>query len=180
MIEKFDIQGPILISNRIFKDDRGLFFESFNQEKFNKIVGKSITFVQDNISHSKKNVIRGLHFQKPPFAQGKLVQVLKGKVIDIAVDIRKNSLTYGQHIAVELSAKNNKMFWVPEGFAHGFSVLEENTIFAYKCTHLYNAQSEGALMWNDTDLNIDWKVQSPILSEKDLISEKMTTFASPF
>jgi len=180
MIKKFNIKGLVLISNRIFKDDRGLFFESFNQDKFNEIVGKPITFVQDNISHSKKGVVRGLHFQKPPFAQGKLVQVLKGSVIDVAVDLRKKSPTYGQHIAVELSAENNKMFWVPEGFAHGFSALEENTIFSYKCTNFYHAQSEGSLLWNDADLNIDWKVEQPILSDKDLISEKLTTFVSPF
>ena len=180
MIEKFKIDGPVLISSRIFKDDRGLFFESFNQNQFNDIVGEEVNFVQDNLSVSKKNVVRGLHFQKPPYAQGKLVRVLKGKVIDIAVDIRKNSPTYGQHISVELSAENGKMFWVPPGFAHGFSALEEDTIFSYKCTNYYNQKSEDALLWNDENLMIDWGIKKPILSEKDELSQVFINFETPF
>lgn len=180
MIKKFAIDGLVLISHKVFKDERGLFFESFNQNKFNEIVGQNINFVQDNISHSKKGVVRGLHFQNPPYAQGKLVQVLKGSVIDVAVDLRKKSPTYGQYVSVELSSDNNNMFWVPEGFAHGFVALEDDTIFSYKCTNYYNPQSESAILWNDPQLNIDWQVKNPILSEKDLVSEKFTTFASPF
>ena len=180
MIETFDIQGLVLITPRIFADNRGYFFESFNQKLFNEQIGQVVTFVQDNISVSKKNVIRGIHFQAPPYAQGKLVRVLKGKAIDIAVDIRKNSPTYGKHISVEISEYNNKMLWIPEGFAHGFVALEENTLFSYKCTNYYNSASEGAILWNDTQLNIDWKVKSPILSEKDKISQKFNTFVSPF
>lgn len=180
MIEKFDIEGIVLLTPRIFKDDRGLFFESFNQMLFNEAVGDSITFVQDNISVSKKGVVRGLHFQKPPHAQGKLVRVVKGKVIDVAVDIRKDSPTYGQHVAVELSDDNHKMLWIPEGFAHGFVALEDDTIFSYKCTNFYNHQSEDAILWNDKGLNIDWNVKKPILSEKDKLSQSFNTFVSPF
>jgi dTDP-4-dehydrorhamnose 3,5-epimerase len=180
MIEKFNIKGVVMFTPKIFKDDRGLFFESFNQELFNEAIQKSISFVQDNISVSKKNVVRGLHFQKPPHAQGKLVRVIKGRVIDVAVDIRKDSSTFGKHIAVELSGENHKMLWVPEGFAHGFVALEDDTIFSYKCTNLYNSQSEDAILWNDKDLDIDWTVNSPILSEKDKISQSFNTFVSPF
>lgn len=180
MIKKFNIEGVCLIDNRVFKDERGLFFESFNQQKFESIIEKKVNFVQDNVSISNKNVVRGLHFQKPPFAQGKLVQVLNGSVIDIAVDLRKESTTYGQHISVELSAANNKMFWVPEGFAHGFVALEEHTIFSYKCTNYYDANSEEALLWNDKDLGINWGVDTAILSEKDQISQSFNSFNSPF
>jgi len=180
MINQMDIEGLVLITPRVFKDDRGLFFESFNQKIFDEAVGDSITFVQDNISVSKKGVVRGLHFQKPPYAQGKLVRVVKGKVIDVAVDIRKESPTYGQYVAVELSGDNHKMLWIPEGFAHGFVALEDDTIFSYKCTNFYNHQSEEAILWNDKDLNIDWKVTTPILSEKDKLSQSFNTFVSPF
>jgi len=180
MIEKFKIKGPVLFSSKVFSDDRGHFFESFNQDVFNNIMNEDIRFVQDNLSISKLNVVRGLHFQAPPYAQGKLVRVLKGKVIDVAVDIRVESPTYGQCISVELSAKNNKMFWVPPGFAHGFSVLENETIFSYKCTSLYNKESEGDLLWNDSQLNIDWKIDKPILSDKDKVSQSFNSFKSPF
>lgn len=180
MIKKFDIKGLMLISNSIFKDDRGLFYESFNQNKFESLIESKVNFVQDNLSISKKNVVRGLHFQKPPFAQGKLVQVLKGSVLDVAVDLRTNSPTYGRYVCVELSAENNKMFWVPEGFAHGFVALEDDTIFSYKCTNYYNGKSEGSIKWDDPDLNIDWKIKSAILSEKDKMSESFSKFNSPF
>ena len=180
MIEKFDIEGPVLITNRVFKDERGMFFESFNHNDFEDIIGEKISFVQDNLSVSKLNVVRGLHFQKPPYEQGKLVRVLKGNVIDIAVDLRKESATYGQHVSVELSKENNKMFWVPPGFAHGFSVLEEDTIFSYKCTNYYNQESESSLLWNDELLDLDWHVEKPILSGKDKIAQIFKTFESPF
>jgi dTDP-4-dehydrorhamnose 3,5-epimerase len=180
MIEKFNIEGPVLISSKVFKDNRGLFFESFNQKQFENAIGKKVNFVQDNLSVSKVNVVRGLHFQKPPYEQGKLVRVLKGRVIDVAVDIRKSSPTYGEHISVELSEDNNKMLWVPPGFAHGFSALTNDVVFSYKCTNYYHYESEEALLWNDEELKIDWKVESPILSEKDEMSQLFKTFKSPF
>lgn len=180
MIQKFDIEGPLLIDTLSFKDDRGVFYESFNQEKFNKIIGCQVNFVQDNISESKINVVRGLHFQNPPYEQGKLVRVISGKVIDVAVDIRKKSLTYGKFVSVELSKENGKMFWIPPGFAHGFSVLEDNTVFTYKCTNYYNKESEGDVLWNDKDLNIDWKVSEPILSNKDCEAKLFRDLKSKF
>lgn len=180
MIEKFEIEGLALLDTKVFSDDRGVFFESFNQELFETLTGDQVTFVQDNVSISKKNVLRGLHFQAPPYAQGKLVRVLNGKVIDVAVDIRKNSPTYGQHVAVELSAENAKMFWIPAGFAHGFVALEDDTLFSYKCTATYNKESEGDLLWSDSRLNINWGVNNPILSDKDKIAESFTKFVSPF
>jgi len=180
MIEKFKIEGTVLISSKVFKDDRGLFFESFNLKQFEDIVGEKINFVQDNLSVSKLNVLRGLHFQKPPYSQGKLVRVLKGKVIDIAVDIRKNSPTYGQHVSVLLSEENGKMFWVPPGFAHGFSVLTNDVIFSYKCTDYYNSESEDSILWSDDELNIDWKVEFPILSNKYRVAQSFKTFKTPF
>ena len=133
-IRKFEIEGLLLIEPRLFQDDRGFFFESYNAIKYAEILGEGANFVQDNISVSNKHVLRGLHFQESPFAQGKLVTVLQGKVLDIAVDIRKNSKTYGQYQSIELSSENNYQFWIPPGFAHGFLSLEENTLFSYKCT----------------------------------------------
>ena len=180
MIEKFDIKGPVLISSKVFKDDRGKFFESFNLKQFEEIVGEKINFVQDNLSVSKLNVVRGLHFQKPPYSQGKLVRVLKGKVVDVVVDIRKNSPTFGHHISVVLSEDNCKMLWIPVGFAHGFSSLTADVIFSYKCTEYYHYESEDSLLWNDKKLKIDWKIESPILSEKDKISQSFITFKTPF
>jgi len=180
MIEKFDIKGPVLISSKVFKDDRGLFFESFNLKRFEDIVGEKINFVQDNLSVSKLNVLRGLHFQKPPHSQGKLVRVLKGKAIDIAVDIRNDSSTYGQYVSVELSEENGKMFWIPPGFAHGFSALTNDVVFSYKCTDYYNSDSEDSILWNDSELNIEWKVEFPILSDKDKVAQPFNTFKTPF
>jgi len=178
--EKFEIEGPLLIKPQLFKDERGVFFESFNLNHFKDELGENIKFVQDNQSISLKNVVRGLHFQKPPFAQGKLVRVVKGSAIDIIVDIRKNSKTFGKHLSVELNDQNNYIFWIPVGFAHGFVSLKDNTIFLYKCTNFYNKSSEMDLLWNDKDLNIDWKVKSPILSEKDKISCKFADLITPF
>jgi dTDP-4-dehydrorhamnose 3,5-epimerase len=178
--EKFDIEGIILLKTNQYKDERGLFFESFNQKKFNEAVGKDIQFVQDNVSISKQYVVRGLHLQKPPFAQGKLVRVLKGAVLDIAVDIRKSSLTYGQHVKVKLSAENGHQLWIPEGFAHGFSVLEEDTVFSYKCTNYYHPNSEMGLLFNDSQLQIDWEVTNPIVNQKDKEATLFSNFESPF
>ena len=167
-IIKTNIEGVIIIEPRIFKDDRGYFFESFSQREFEEKVCKT-TFVQDNESKSGYGVLRGLHFQKPPFAQSKLVRVIKGAVLDVAVDIRKGSPTFGQYVSVELTGDNHRQFFIPRGFAHGFSVLSEEVIFQYKCDNFYSPQSEGAIAWNDPDLNIDWRipVEEVILSEKD-------------
>ena len=163
-----NIEGVIIIEPRIFKDDRGYFFESFSQREFEEKVCKT-TFVQDNESKTGYGVLRGLHFQKPPFAQSKLVRVIKGAVLDVAVDIRKGSPTFGQYVSVELTGDNHRQFFIPRGFAHGFSVLSEEVIFQYKCDNFYSPQSEGAIAWNDPDLNIDWRipVEEVILSEKD-------------
>lgn len=173
------IKGLLVIEPRIIKDERGYFFESHNAQKF-KENGLSLDFVQDNQSLSQKNVLRGLHFQNPPFQQGKLVRVIKGAVIDVAVDIRKNSETYGQHFSIELTEQNKKIFWIPPGFAHGFVSLEEDTIFHYKCTGLYNKASEDSLIWNDPDLDIDWGVENPIVSVKDQKSNFFKNFNSQF
>lgn len=168
-----------IIKPSVFSDERGYFFESYSYEKL-KALGIDKVFVQDNESKSQKGVLRGLHFQNPPFVQAKLVRVVKGAVLDVAVDIRKNSPTYGQHVCVELSEQNKRMFYVPEGFAHGFLTLEENTIFSYKCSQFYNKESEGALLWNDETLAINWSTEHPILSEKDKIAPKFSEFQSGF
>lgn len=167
-ILKTTIDGVVIIEPRIFTDSRGYFFESFSERDFCKQV-REVRFVQDNESKSSYGVLRGLHFQKPPFCQSKLVRVIKGAVLDVAVDIRKGSPTFGQHVAVELTEDNHRQFFVPRGFAHGFSVLSDEVIFQYKCDNFYAPQSEGAIAWNDPDLNIDWKlpVDKVILSEKD-------------
>jgi len=178
-IIKTEIEGLLIIKPRVFEDERGCFFESWNKATFEN-AGLDINFVQDNQSLSSKSVVRGLHFQNPPFAQGKLVQVLKGSVLDVAVDIRENSASYGKHVSVLLSGENKTMFWIPPGFAHGFSTLEDNTMFSYKCSGIYNKESEGSLMWNDTDLNIDWQIKNPIISEKDQNSELFTNFKTQF
>ncbi len=162
-IIKTNIEGVIIIAPRIFKNDRGYFFESFSQREFEEKVCKT-TFVQDNESKSSYGVLRGLHFQKPPFAQSKLVRVIKGAVLDVAVDIRKDSPTFGQYVSVELTGENHRQFFIPRGFAHGFSVLSEEVIFQYKCDNFYSPQSEGAIAWNDPDLNIDWHAEKVVLS----------------
>lgn len=165
---KTAIEGVVIIEPRIFKDARGYFFESFSQREFEEKVGK-INFVQDNESMSSYGVMRGLHFQRPPYTQSKLVRCVKGAVLDVAVDIRKGSPTYGQHVAVELTEENHRQFFVPRGFAHGFAVLSETAIFQYKCDNFYAPQSEGAIAWNDPALGIDWRIPSDkvILSDKD-------------
>ena len=174
---KTPIEGLLVIKPDIFEDDRGYFFESWSKKAFQDI---SLEFVQDNQSLSKKGVLRGLHFQNPPFEQGKLVRVIKGAVIDVAVDIRKNSITYGQYFAINLSEENKKIFWIPPGFAHGFISLEDDTIFAYKCTQIYNKESEGSLLWDDSDLNIDWGFLNPLVSEKDMGAGSFKDYKSEF
>ena len=178
-IIKTPLEGLLVIKPRIFGDDRGYFFESWSKESFSK-VGLDLDFVQDNQSLSSKGVLRGLHFQNPPYAQGKLVRVIKGVVLDVAVDIRKDSPTYGQHFSVELSEENKIIVWIPPGFAHGFLTMEDNTIFTYKCTGVYNKNSEEALLWNDADLNINWKIKNPLVSEKDLTAGNFKDFVSKF
>lgn len=165
---KTDIEGVVIIEPRLFEDDRGYFFESFSERNFNEQV-RTVRFVQDNESKSGYGVLRGLHFQKPPYAQSKLVRVIKGAVLDVAVDIRKGSPTFGKHAAVELTEDNHRQFFIPRGFAHGFSVLTPEVIFQYKCDNFYSPQSEGALAWDDPDLGIDWRIPADkvILSEKD-------------
>ena len=165
---KTKLDGVVLIEPRVIKDNRGYFFESFRQDEFEANVSKTI-FVQDNESKSSYGVLRGLHFQKPPYTQAKLIQVVKGKVWDVAVDIRKSSPTFGQYVGAELSSSNHLMMFIPKGFAHGFVVLSKDVVFQYKCDSYYNPQSEGAIAWNDPDLAIDWKVPAKdiILSEKD-------------
>ena len=167
-IIKTAIEGVVIIEPRLFKDDRGYFFESFSQREFTEKVRK-VDFVQDNESKSSYGVLRGLHFQKPPYAQSKLVRVIKGSVLDVAVDIRKGSPTFGEHVAVELTEENHRQFFIPRGFAHGFVVLTEEVIFQYKCDNFYAPESEGALAWDDPDLGIDWRIPAAkiILSEKD-------------
>lgn len=174
------LNGLLVIEPMVFTDSRGIFFESFNSKAFNDQIGIEVVFLQDNHSVSNANVIRGLHLQAPPHEQGKLVRVAKGSVYDIVVDVRINSTTYGQHFGVELNSKNNLMLWIPPGFAHGFSVLEEETIFLYKCTNVYNKSSEMTLLYNDKDLGIDWKVKTPIVSDKDLVGQRIIEFKSPF
>jgi dTDP-4-dehydrorhamnose 3,5-epimerase len=176
---KTDIEGLLIIQPRIFKDIRGYFFESYNVNSFSS-VGIDEVFIQDNESSSSKGVLRGLHFQKPPFAQGKLVRVVHGKVLDVAVDLRKASPTYGKHYSIELSTQNKTMFWIPPGFAHGFVALEDDTTFTYKCTQVYHQASEGCLLWNDPELNIDWTILNPIVSEKDNEGSLFLDFQSPF
>ena len=159
------IQGVLEIYPKIFNDERGYFFESFNLAHL-KEAGLDLNFVQDNQSFSKKGVVRGLHFQKSPYGQGKLVRVIKGRVMDIAVDLREESETFGEHLMVELNDQLNNMLYVPEGFAHGFAALEDS-IFFYKCTNYYHKPSESGVVWNDETLNINWGVNNPIVSEKD-------------
>ena len=154
---KTDIEGVVIIEPRIFKDDRGYFYESFSQREFEEKVCRT-TFVQDNQSKSSYGVVRGLHFQKPPYSQSKLVRCIKGAVLDVAVDIRKGSPTFGKYVAVELTEDNHRQFFVPRGFAHGFAVLSEEAVFQYKCDNFYNKESEGSVAWNDQELAIDWRI----------------------
>jgi dTDP-4-dehydrorhamnose 3,5-epimerase len=176
---KTSLEGLLIIKPAVFADDRGYFFESYNEEKF-RAAGLTVNFLQDNESKSKKGVLRGLHFQAPPFGQGKLVRVMRGAVLDVAVDIRKNSPTYGKWDSIVLSGENKWMFWIPAGFAHGFVTLEDDTVFFYKCTNVYNKASEGSIIWNDPDLGIDWGISAPLISEKDHLSPRFRDFVSPY
>lgn len=180
-IIKTAIEGVVIIEPRIFKDARGYFFESFSQREFEEKVRK-VNFVQDNESMSSYGVMRGLHFQRPPYTQSKLVRCVKGKVLDVAVDIRKGSPTYGQHVAVELSEDNHRQFFVPRGFAHGFAVLSETAIFQYKCDNFYAPEADGGISIQDDSLGIDWKIptENAILSEKDIKHVCLKDFDSPF
>ncbi len=166
-IIKTEIDGLLIIEPDVFTDERGFFFESYSERKYSEL-GFDFKFVQDNISKSTKGTIRGLHYQVGKFAQGKLCQVIYGKVYDVAVDIRFGSPTFGKFKGIELSQDNHKQYWLPPGFAHGFSVLSEEAIFMYKCTNYYSKKDERAILFNDPDLGIDWKVETPIVSEKDL------------
>lgn len=170
-IVKTEIEGVLIIEPKVFGDERGYFFESFSQREFEEKVSETV-FLQDNESKSKYGVLRGLHFQKPPFEQAKLVRVVKGKVLDIAVDIRRDSPTYGKHVSTLLTEDNKWQLFIPRGFAHGFVVMSEEVIFQYKCDNYYMPEYEGALLWNDPQLNIDWKipVEDIILSEKDRLN----------
>jgi len=173
------LNGVLLFEPTVFGDERGYFFESFRIDWF-QTAELNINFVQDNESLSAKNILRGLHFQAPPYEQGKLVRVTAGAVLDVIVDIRKKSPTYGQHYKAILSEENKRVLWVPPGFAHGFLSLKDGTRFLYKCTNYYNQSSEGSLLWNDPDLNINWNVDTPLLSEKDQVSPTLNQLESPF
>ncbi len=177
-IEETFFEGLYLITPKVFSDHRGYFMESFNHQKwFDKI---QTEFVQDNESLSDKDVLRGMHFQKPPFSQAKLVRVISGSVLDVAVDLRKASKTYGKHFKTVLSAENKKQLFIPKGFAHGFLCLENNSIFSYKCSEYYNSEAEDLISWKDVDLNIDWGIENPVVSERDNNAQKFATFSSPF
>ena len=178
---KTAIDGVVIIEPKVFKDQRGYFFESFSQREFEAKVRK-VNFVQDNESMSSYGVMRGLHFQRPPYTQSKLVRCVKGKVLDVAVDIRKGSPTYGQHVAVELSEDNHRQFFVPRGFAHGFAVLSDTAVFQYKCDNFYAPQADGGISIKDESLGIDWKIPTDmvILSEKDTLHSCLKDFDSPF
>lgn len=174
------IEGLIILEPRVFGDDRGYFFESYNRKQWVDYMDKPPMFVQDNESMSHKGVLRGLHFQHPPFTQGKLVRVSRGSVLDVAVDLRAKSKTYGEHFKIVLSSENKKQLYVPKGFAHGFLTLEDNTVFNYKCTDYYAQKSESGIMWNDPDLRINWGVNEPLLSEKDQHYANFSNFVTPF
>ena len=180
------ISGIYIIEPKVFKDSRGYFFESFSQrefdEKISALLGQEIRFVQDNESMSGYGVMRGLHFQRPPFTQSKLVRCVRGAVLDVAVDLRRGSPTYGQHVAVELTEENHRQFFIPKGFAHGFAVLSETAVFQYKCDEFYHPEADGGISILDESLGIDWRIpaEKAILSEKDLRHPKLSEFDSPF
>lgn len=178
ILETTFIKDLILITPRVYRDDRGYFMESYNQKKIEKAIHEK--FVQDNESLSNKNVLRGLHLQRPPHAQAKLMRVIQGSILDVAVDLRKNSDTYGKYFKHVLSGDNKKQLFVPRGFAHGFLCLEDQTIVNYKCSDYYNSKSEDSILWNDPELNIDWEINNPILAEKDKKAKNFTTFDNPF
>ncbi len=171
IVKETHLKGCFIIEPKVFNDERGYFFETFNRQSFQKAVGIDVNFVQDNESASTKGVLRGLHYQTGEYAQAKLVRVIKGKVLDIVVDIRKGSKTFGQHFSIELSEDNKQQLYIPRGFAHGFVVLSETAIFSYKCDNYYNKASEGGIIYNDATLKLDWQLHEDrfIISEKDLL-----------
>lgn len=181
-IIKTDIEGLIIVEPKVFGDARGYFFESYSQRVFKEQTGLDVHFVQDNESRSCRGVVRGLHFQCPPYAQSKLVRVVEGCVMDVVVDIRRGSPTYGRYASVELSADNKRQLFIPKGFAHGFAVMSETAVFQYKCDEYYHPESEGAIAWNDPTLAIDWKLpkESIILSDKDRCHPMLNDFITPF
>lgn len=166
-VVKTALEGVVIIEPDVFADERGFFLETFEESRYREALGIEDRFVQDNLSMSKKGVLRGLHYQAPPFGQGKLVSVLSGKVFDVAVDIRFGSPTFGKHVGVELSGENHRQFFVPAGFAHGFAVLSDTALFAYKCTNVYSREHDRGVLWSDPALGIDWDITDPIVSEKD-------------
>ena len=178
-ISPLTIPGPLIIKPRIMEDERGSFFESYNESAFEH-AGLPVRFAQDNQSVSHKNVLRGLHFQHPPYEQGKLVRVVQGSVLDVIVDIRRGSPHYGHHLKVLLHADEQKMLWIPPGFAHGFLSLVEGTVFLYKCTKGYHKPSEDGIFWKDTEVGIDWGVENPLVSSKDNILPALNKLNSPF
>lgn len=173
---KTQIPDLLIFEPKIFKDERGYFFESFNHSKFEKLIGRQVSFVQDNQSESAAGVVRGLHFQTDPYAQGKLVRCAVGEVFDVAVDIRLGSPTFGEWVGVHLSADNQRQFWIPEGFAHGFVSLSEKAVFLYKTTNYYDPSSERSILWNDPAIGIEWPVDKVILSDKDKIAPTLDRF----
>ena len=173
------LKDLVVIEPKVFEDKRGYFFESYSKEKFNT-AGLFPEFIQDNQSLSQKGVLRGLHLQNPPWEQGKLVRVIKGSVLDVALDLRKNSPTFGKHYSIVLSEQNKTQLWIPPGFAHGFHTLEDETIFFYKCTQFYHPESEAGIKWNDPELNINWGIENPSISDKDVSLPLLKDFTSLF
>lgn len=178
IIETTILKDLLLLTPQVYSDERGYFMESYNKLRIGKMIRNE--FVQDNESLSRKDVLRGLHLQLPPHAQAKLIRVIKGSILDVAVDLRRDSDTFGQHYKHVLSGENKKQLYIPEGFAHGFLTLEEDTLINYKCSNYYHAESETSILWNDPDLKIDWGIQNPILAEKDRLAKKFITFENPF
>ncbi|MBO7302484.1 MAG: dTDP-4-dehydrorhamnose 3,5-epimerase [Bacteroidaceae bacterium] len=180
-VVKTAIDGVVIIEPRIFEDERGYFYESFSQREFEEKVCNTV-FVQDNQSKSTYGVVRGLHFQRPPYAQSKLVRCVSGRVLDVVVDIRRNSPTYGKYISVELSDENHRQLFIPRGFAHGYAVLSDEAVFQYKCDNFYNKESEGAIAWDDPDINVNWQLaaEDVVLSAKDTLNKKLSESVTPF
>ena len=179
-VKNTSIEGLVLVRPERYSDNRGYFAETFSLRDFACVVGEQIDFVQDNESKSKAGVVRGLHFQVPPYSMGKLVRVVSGSITDVAVDLREGSPTYGKHEAVRLNAEEGWQFWIPEGFAHGFAAHEDDTVVAYKCTEFYSPESEQSILWNDPQLSIDWGVDNPLVSDKDKEAQSFADFTSPF
>jgi len=177
-IEETFIKDLLVLTPTLYEDERGYFLESYNKKQLSDIL--DVNFVQDNESCSQKGVLRGLHFQKPPYTQAKLIRVISGSALDVVVDLRKDSVNFGKHFKIVLSDKNKQQLYVPEGFAHGFLVLEDNTIFSYKCSNYYNKEAEVSISWNDETLNIDWKFKKPIISKKDTQGLPFIDYKSPF